>query len=167
MKRFSKTVLIVAALIVFSAAGFAQHVTAEVIGPLTGNLALTYIPGDPCSPASDTITFTGNVHLVGTVDTSQNTVDYHLNLMGVKGTGNNLNILANGSTDLLDQVASPNPSPIKLTANLFPDGPCRRGFASDGALPLTIAITFNSDWTLNTVSAKAGNTCTSDLGCGP
>lgn len=62
----------------------AQQVTTEMIGPLSGSLTIAYPIGPPSCPASgqqDTITLTGNVHVVATVDTTANTVDYHVNLL--------------------------------------------------------------------------------------
>jgi hypothetical protein len=85
---------------------FAQQVTTEMIGLLSGSFTMTY-PTSPICPASgqqDTITFTGNMHVSATVDTTQNTVDYHINLLSVKGTGTLVSkYIASGATDLLDQ----------------------------------------------------------------
>jgi hypothetical protein len=137
----------------------AQQVTTEMIGPLSGTLTINF-PSGACFGQQDTINFTGNVHVVAIVDAAQGTVDYHINLLGVKGTGNVVaKYVANGATDLLDQNfpgTQPQPSPIK--ANLYPTGPCRAGFPSTGALPIVLTVTFGSDFTLNSVSAVIGQT---------
>lgn len=112
----------------------AQQVTTEMIGPLSGSFTITFPVGPPSCPASgqqDTITFTGNVHVSSTYDPTQNTVDYHINLLSVKGTGTLVaKYIGSGATDFLDQ-GFPGSSinvPISLSANLFPNGPCRSGF---------------------------------------
>jgi len=91
----------------FTPSIFAQQVTTEMIGPLSGSLTIAIPVGPPQCPASgqqDTITFTGNVHVSATYDPSQNTVDYHVNLLSVKGTGTLVaKYIASGATDLLDQ----------------------------------------------------------------
>jgi hypothetical protein len=85
-KLLSTTLCLLGAL---SASAFAQQVTTEIFGPCTGQ---------------DTITFTGSVHVSTTVDTTQNTVDYHINLLSVKRTGTLVSkYVASGATDLLDQ----------------------------------------------------------------
>jgi hypothetical protein len=141
----------------------AQQVTTEMIGPLSGTFTITY-PQNPVCPASgqqDTMTFTGNVHVSATYDPTQNTVDYHVNLLSVKGTGTLVSkYIASGATDLLDQ-GFPGPSisiPIQLTGNLFPNGPCRSGFPSTGALPIVVTVSFGTDFTLSTLSAVVGQT---------
>lgn len=139
----------------------AQQVTTEMIGPLSGTFAITY-PQDPICPASgqqDTIIFTGNVHVSATYDPTQNTVDYHVNLLSVKGSGTLVSkYIASGATDLLDQgfPGSNISLPIQLTGNLFPNGPCRSGFPSTGALPLVVTVSFDTDFTLSTLSATVG-----------
>lgn len=143
---------------------FAQQVTTEMIGPLSGSLTIAYPAGPPNCPASgqqDTITFTGNVHVSATYDPTQNTVDYHVNLLSVKGTGTLVSkYIASGATDLLDQgfPGSSISVPIQLTGNLFPSGPCRSGFSSTGALPLVVTVSFGTDFTLSTLSAAVGQT---------
>lgn len=52
----------------------ARQVTTEMIAPLTGSLTISY-PNGPCFGQRDTITFTGAIHVVATVDTSRGTVD--------------------------------------------------------------------------------------------
>ena len=137
----------------------AQHVTTEMIGPLSGTLTINF-PNGPCFGPQDTINFTGNIHVVAIVDTAQGTVDYHINLVGVKGRGTVVaKYVANGATDLLDQNfpgSQPQPSPIR--ANLYPTGPCRAGFPADGALPIVLTVSFGTDFTLNSVSAVIGQT---------
>lgn len=87
-------------------------------------------------------------------------MDYHINLLGVKGTGTQgRKYIGTGAIDLLDQNfpgSQPQPSPIR--ANLYPSGPCRDGFPSIGALPIVVTISFNPDFTLNRVSAVVGQT---------
>jgi len=138
----------------------AQQVTTEMIGPLSGNLTINF-PTGPCDGEHDTITFNGEVHVVATVDSLQNTVDYHINLASVKGTGTVVDkYVGNGSTDLLNQ-GFPGANinvPISISANLYPSGPCRAGFPANGGLPLVVTVSFNPDFTLNTVSATVGQT---------
>jgi hypothetical protein len=112
---------------------FAQQVTTEMIGPFSVSFTLTY-PKNPVCPASgqqDTITFTGNVHVSATVDTTQNTVDYHINFLSVKGTGTLVSkYVASGATDLLDQ-GFPGANitvPIQISGNLFPSNPRRAAY---------------------------------------
>lgn len=154
------TVFLLGALCTSAAA---QQVTTEMIGPLSGTFTLAY-PTSPVCPASgqtDTITFTGNVHVVTTVDPTANTVDYHINLLSVKGTGTLVaKYVANGATDLLDQPF-PGPSisvPIQINANLFPNGPCRAAFPTSPVFPVVVTVSFGADFTLNTVSAVVGTT---------
>lgn len=68
--------------------------------------------------------------------------------------------IASGATDLLDQgfPGSNISVPIQLTGNLFPSGPCRGGFASTGALPIVVTVSFGTDFTLSTLSAAVGQT---------
>lgn len=91
MTKSSKLLLITLCLLgAFSPLLLGQQVTTQMIGPLSGNLTITLPVGPPQCPASgqqDTITFTGSVHVSATVDSTQNTVDYHINLLSVKGTG--------------------------------------------------------------------------------
>jgi len=141
----------------------AQQVTTEMIGPLSGTFTLTY-PSSPICPASgqqDTITLTGNVHLSTTVDPTQNTVDYHINLLGVKGTGTLVaKYIGSGATDLLDQ-SFPGANitvPIQVSANLFPSGPCRAAYPNTPVFPVVVTVSFGADLTLNTVSAGVGQT---------
>jgi hypothetical protein len=142
---------------------FAQQVTTEMIGPLSGSFTVTY-PTSPICPASgqqDTVTFTGSVHVSATVDTTQNTVDYHINLLSVKGTGTLVSqYIANGATDLLDQgFPGANISvPIQISANLFPTGSCRAAFPTSPIFPVVVTVSLGSDFTLNTVSASVGTT---------
>jgi hypothetical protein len=142
----------------------AQQVTTEMIGPLSGSLTIAIPVGPPQCPASgqqDTITFTGNVHVSATYDPTQNTVDYHINLLSVKGTGTLVaKYIGSGATELLDQ-GFPGSSinvPISFSANLFPTGPCRSGFPSAGALPIVVTVSFGTDFTLSTLSAVVGQT---------
>jgi hypothetical protein len=110
----------------------AQQVTTEMIGPMSGTFTMTY-PNSPICPDSgqqDTITLTKNVHVSTTVDPTQNTVDYHINLLSVKGTGTLVaKYIGNGATDLLDQ-SFPGANitvPIQLSAKPLPKRPmsCR------------------------------------------
>ena len=139
--------------------GQAQQVTTEMIGPLTGSLTINF-PSGPCFGQQDTVTFTGNIHVVASVDATQGTVDYHFNLLGVKGTGTLVpKYIGTGATDLLDQnFPGTIAVPIPFGANLFPNGPCRAGFPADGVLPIVVTISFNPDFTLNSVSAVVGQT---------
>ncbi len=146
-----------------------SKITSSLIGPFSGSFTVDYSqhPGDPCSPQTDNVTFTGNVHVEATVDTEQNTVDFHINLLSVKGTGtivppspitppNPIKYAVSGAFDLLDETASPTPPPIKVMANLYPGDPCRQGFNSQGAVPVTITLSFDPSWNLNAVSASTG-----------
>lgn len=139
----------------------AQQVTTEMIGAFSGNLTVNNFPNSPCFGQTDNITFTGSVHVVTTVDTTANTVDYHINLLTVKGAGTVVTkYVGTGATDLLDQ-GFPGANitvPIQINANLFPNGPCRAGFPSAGALPVVVTVSFGTDFTLNTVSAVVGRT---------
>lgn len=143
----------------------AQQVTTEMIGPLSGSLTIGFPVGPPSCPASgqqDAITFTGNVHVVASVDTTANTVDYHINLLSVKGTGTLVSkYVANGATDLLDQgfPGSSITIPIQINATLFPSGPCRAAFpVGPPQFPVVVTISFGTDFTLNTLSAAVGQT---------
>lgn len=139
----------------------AQQVTTEMIGSFSGNLTVNNFPNGPCFGQTDNVTFTGSVHVVANVDTTANTVDYHINLLSVKGTGTVASkYVASGATDLLDQgFAGANITiPIQINANLFPSGPCRVGFPSAGALPVVVTVSFGTDFTLNSVSAAVGQT---------
>lgn len=139
----------------------AQQVTTEMIGSFSGNLTVNNFPNGPCFGQTDNVTFTGSVHVVANVDTTANTVDYHINLLSVKGTGTVASkYVASGATDLLDQgFAGANITiPIQINANLFPSGPCRLGFPSAGALPVVVTVSFGTDFTLNSVSAAVGQT---------
>jgi len=158
--KFSKLLLTTLCLLgALSASALAQQVTTEMIGPLSGSFTVNY-PNGPCA-GQDTVTFSGSVHVSATVDTTQNTVDYHINLLSVKGTGTLASqYIANGATDLLDQgfPGADIRVPIQISANLFPSGPCRTGFPSTGALPIVVTISLGTDFTLNTVSASVGTT---------
>lgn len=139
----------------------AQQVTTEMIGSFSGNLMVSNYPSGPCFGQADNITFTGSVHVVASVDTTANTVDYHINLLSVKGAGTVVSkYVASDATDLLDQgFAGANITiPIQINANLFPTGPCRVGFPSAGALPVVVTVSFGTDFTLNSVSAAVGQT---------
>ena len=137
----------------------AQQITTEMIGWLSGTLTINF-PSGPCFGQQDTINFTGNIHVVTIVDKAQGTVDYHINLLGVKGTGMVVaKYVANGATDLLDQNFPGTVSvPVLFSANFFPTGPCRAGFPSTGALPVVVTVSFGTDFTLNSVSAVIGQT---------
>jgi hypothetical protein len=142
---------------------FAQQVTTEMIGPLSGSFTITY-PQSPVCPASgqqDTITFTGNVHVSASVDTTQNTVDYDINLLSVKGTGTLVSkYVASGATDLLDQrfPGANITVPIQINTNLFPNNPCRAAYPNTPVFPVVVTISFGADFTLNTVTASVGTT---------
>jgi hypothetical protein len=146
-----------------STSATAQQVTTEMIAPLSGTFTITY-PNTPICPASgqqDTITLTGSVHVSTTVDPTQNTVDYHINLLSVKGTATLVaKYIGSGATDLLDQgFPGANISvPIQINANLFPSGPCRSAFTSTPTFPVVVTVSFGADLTLNTVSAVVGQT---------
>jgi len=117
-------------------------------------------PSGPCA-GQDNVTLTGSVHVGASVDLTTNTVDYHINLLSVKGNGMLASkYVANGATDLTDQgyPGSNISVPIQINTNLFPNGPCRSGFPSTGALPVVVTIGFGTDSTLNTVSASVGTT---------
>lgn len=159
MKIFSKTLLIVFFSLAFAAAPFAQDnmVTTEAIGPLSGNLTVNYPPVPCINP--DAVSFTGNVHVVVQVDTTAGTMDVHINLMTVKGTGSNGKYIGNGAASFLGlQIGA---TSIPFAADLYPPSPCRAGFTTQGALPLTVSWTLGTDGTLNQVSAAvagpAGN----------
>jgi hypothetical protein len=161
--KFSKLLLTTLCLLgALSASAFAQQdtiVTTEMIGSLTGSLIVTY-PSGPCA-GQDNVTLTGSVHVGASVDLTTNTVDYHINLLSVKGTGTLVSkYIANGATDLLDQgyPGSNISVPIQINANVFPNGACRAGFPSTGALPAVVTVSFGADFTLNTVSASVGTT---------
>ena len=166
--KLSKLVLTTLCLLgALSAAAFAQQdtiVTTEMIGSLSGTLTVAFPQGPPSCPAAgqqDTVTFAGSVHVGASVDLTTNTVDYHINLLSVKGTGTLVSkYVANGATDLLDQgfPGSNISVPIQINANLYPNGPCRSGFPSTGAVPVVVTISFGTDSTLNTVSASVGTT---------
>ena len=113
-------------------------------------------PGPSTCVSPDTVNFTGNVHVVAQVDTVANTVDVHINLMTVKGTGQNGKYIGNGATSMLSLPAGISPGPINFAADLHPPNPCRAGFTSQGALQITVRLTFAADNTLATVSAVAG-----------
>jgi hypothetical protein len=102
--KFSKLLLTTLCLLgALSASALAQQVTTEMIGPLSGSFTVNS-PNSPCA-GQDNITFTGNVHVVASVDTTASTVDYHINLLSVKGTGSLVSkYVASGATDLLDQA---------------------------------------------------------------
>jgi len=162
--KFEKLLLMILVLCgVLVPSLFAQQVTTEMIGPLSGSFTLTY-PQNPICPASgqqDTITVSGNVHVSATVDTTQNTVDYHINFLSVKGTGTIVSkYVASGATDLLDQgFPGANISvPIQISANLFPNNPCRAAFPQNPVFPVVVTVSFGSDFTLNTVTASVGTT---------
>jgi hypothetical protein len=138
----------------FGQAVFGSHITSEAIGPLSGELLVSY-GSTPTSPPcnTDSVSFTGNVHVVTDVDTSQNTMDVHINLMTVKGNGTNGRYVGNGATSLLSQPKPPNPNTILIQADLIPPGQCRAGFNSQGALPIAVTLTFAEDNTLAQVTA--------------
>jgi hypothetical protein len=133
-----------------------QPITTHDIGAFAGNIA--YPPGPIC-PA-DTVTFTGNVNVVAQVDLSQNTIDIHLNLQDVKGIGDNGTYVANGAADVLSQPYSTSIT-VPSHANLFPPSPCRSGFNSQGALPITVVLSFDENNVLTKVSGSTG--CTTDV----
>jgi hypothetical protein len=54
-KKFGKLLLIFCSVGSLAAAAFAQQVTTEMIGPLSGNLTIT-LPNNPCFGQQDTIT---------------------------------------------------------------------------------------------------------------
>jgi hypothetical protein len=139
----------------------AQQVTTEMIGSFSGNLTANNFPTGPCFGQTDNITFTGSVHVVANVDTTANTVDYHFNLLSVKGAGTVVTkYIGTGATDLLDQ-GFPGANitiPIQINANLYPNGPCRAGYPSAGTLPIVVTVSFGTDFTLNGVSAAVCHT---------
>jgi len=164
MTKSSKLLLMTLCLLgAFSPLLLAQQVTTEMIGPLSGNLTIIHPTGPICraSGQQGTITFTGNVHVPDSVDSTQNTVDYHINLLSVKGKGTVvMNYIGSVATDLLGE-GYPGANiavPMAFNANLFPTGPCRTGFASTRALPVVVTISFGTDFTLSTVSATVGQT---------
>ena len=160
MKKCSKILTMVLSLIcALGTAAFAQQdttVTSEAIGPLSGSVLVISPPGPSTCVSPDTVNFTGNVHVVAQVDTVANTVDVHINLMTVKGTGQNGKYIGNGATSMLSLPAGISPGPINFAADLHPPNPCRAGFTSQGALQITVRLTFAADNTLATVSAVAG-----------
>jgi len=164
MMKFGKLLLMMWMIGVLAPSLFAQQVTTEMIGPLSGNFTVTFPSGPPYCPAAgqqDAVTFTGNVHVLTSYDPTQNTVDYHINLLSVKGTGTLVSkYIGSGATDLLDQgfPGSNITVSIAISANLFPNNPCNQGFPSTGALPIVVSISFGADFTLNTVSAQVGQT---------
>jgi hypothetical protein len=157
--KFSKLLLATLCLLgALSASAFAQQdtiVTTEMIGSLTGSLIVTY-PSGPCA-GQDNGTSTGSVHVGASVDLTTNTVDYHITLLSVKGTGTLVSkYIANGATDLLDQgyPGSNISVPIQINANVFPSGPCRAAFPQSPVFPVVVTVSFGTDFTLNTVSAS-------------
>jgi hypothetical protein len=151
---------------VFTLVAHAQTVRTEIIGPLNGGLTIT-LPIDPCR-GTDSITFVGNVHVNAAVDLTARTVDYHINLLSVKGTGTLAKYVGNGSVSLLNQtfvppdpIVPPDPVRLRFAANLIPEGVCRQSFNGTGALPVNVDVTFNTDGTLNTASSTV-NTCSLD-----
>jgi hypothetical protein len=100
------------------------------------------------------------VNVVAQVDPSQNTVDVHLNLQDVKGTGSNGTYVANGAADVLSQPYSASIA-VPIHANLYPPSPCRSGFNSQGALPVTVVLSFDEN---NVLTKVFGSTsCTMDV----
>lgn len=164
MAAFEKLIIMILVLCgVLVPSLFAQQVTTEMIGPFSGSFTLIYLqnPVCPASGQHDTITFSGSVHVSVTVDTTQNTVDYHINFLSVKGTGTIVSkYVASGATDLLDQ-GFPGANiavPIQISGNLFPNGPCRAAFPQNQVFPVVVTVSFGTDFTLNTVSASIGTT---------
>jgi hypothetical protein len=151
MKGFSKTLLIVFFSLAFGAAAFAQDnmVTTEAIGPVSGSLNVTF-PPTTCF-AADTVVLTGNVHVVVQVDTTAGTMDVHVNLMTVKGTGSNGKYIGNGAASFLGLPIGT--TSVAFAGDLYPPTPCRAGFTTQGALPLTVSWTLGTDGTLSTVNA--------------
>ena len=160
MKKISKILTMVLSLIcALGMAAFTQQdttVTSEAIGPLSGSVLVGFPFAPPTCVFPDTVNFTGNVHIVAQVDTVANTVDVHINLMTVKGTGQNGKYIGNGAPSILSLPGGISSGPINFAADLHPPGPCRAGFTSQGALPITVRLTFAADNTLATVSAFAG-----------
>jgi hypothetical protein len=153
MNRLRKTLLMSFLLLALSAAALAQQVTSEAIGSLTGALLVSQ-PGEPIFPP-DTVTFSGNVHVLAIVDLATHTADIHINLMSVKGIGANGKYVANGAHSQPGEPYSPgNPVVVDFAADLFPPGQFRQGFPKEGALPLRVTILFGEDGTISTVTAQ-------------
>ena len=126
--RLTMLVLLTCAAVVPALAH--QQITTHDIGTFTGNNAW---PPCPICPA-DNVNFTGSVNAVAQVDPSQDTVDIHLNLQDVKGTGSNGTYVANGAADVLAQPYSASIT-VPFHANLYTPSPCRSGFTPQCALP--------------------------------
>ncbi len=163
MKRFSLTILAVLVWIipVSAQAPTDPLITSEAIGPLSGNLSFAHpISADPCSGQVDNVAFTGNVHVVAVVDTTHSTVDYHVNLLNVKGAGSLGRYIGNGAASQFDLPFVPPvpvtpPVPIRARARFQPPVPIHCAAAS-AVLPIDIAVTFDADDTLASVSAAVG-----------
>ena len=155
MTKISKTILLVFFSITLGAAALAQNSNVEAIGPLSGTLTVNY-PPNPCVSA-DAVSFTGNVHVVVQVNTAQNTMDVHVNLMTVKGTGSYGKYIGNGSASFMDLPFATAQS-LVIAADLYPPSPCRAGFTPQGALLIAVEFTLGTDGTLNQVLAVAGPT---------
>jgi hypothetical protein len=138
-----------------------QTITSEMIGPFSGGLSINYTPPDPCSPQSDNVGFTGNVHVVAIVNTTANTVDYHVNLLSVKGAGTLGRYVGTSATSFLDQPLSTGPVSLSFAGKLTPPDPCREGFVAEEGLPVTVTVSFAPDSTVSTVSASVG--CPPDI----
>ena len=144
-----------------------REITSETVGPLGGSLSIVVPVGPPAVPngppqcpaagQQDTITFTSSVHVEATVDPARNTVEYHFNLLNVKGTGTAIaNYIGSGAGNLRDRrfPGADTSAPIAFAANLIPTGPCAAGFPSAGALPVVVTVSFAADFTLSSVSAS-------------
>lgn len=156
MKQFGRAMLIVVSLGMLARPSLAQQVTTEMIGSFSGSLTVNF-PPSPCSVQTDNVAFTGSINVVATVDPAANTVDYHVNLLGVKGIGALAGkYVGNGATDWLDQTfPGANITFLSRSAPTY-SPPTRAGFPSTGALPVVITVNFGTDFTLNAVSASVG-----------
>jgi hypothetical protein len=143
--------LLCAGIVALAPAAAAQtspppQVTSELIGTLTGTLQ---IPGNPVFPG-DTVAFTGNVHVVAIWDTATGTVDYHINLMNVKGIGTLGKYVGVGTASVPNQIPG---NPVRIFADVVPPGALHTVYDGKGGLPITVTATFDESWNLSSVNA--------------
>lgn len=108
-------------------------------------------PPDPCLTTGESVSLSGNVHVVTKVDPTTFVGNLHLNMAGVNGVGQTSGDLyiGIGSNKRVGIAIPPGPKVFTATFTLEPTNGC-----ASVPLPLKFTLNFNSDGTLNAAASS-------------
>ena len=160
MGSHRKSRFIGVSLLVFTCLASSAHGDGPVLSNTTLALAGDFfLPSDPCLPSGESVSLSGNVHVVTKVNPTTFVGDLHLNMAGVTGVGQTSGDLyvGVGTSKSVGISLSPGPNALTATFTLEPTNGC-----ASVPLPLNFSLNFNSDGTLNvdasSVSVGGGGT---------